>query len=100
MATLTPEKAREALILAIGAGATVKDACAQAQRSTKWYDNLRATDADFKKAVDDARARASKAKDGSKDPTLYQLTFAEWRMRFLGRHTYPHMSNLIDVMEG
>jgi len=100
VATLTPEKAREAVVLAIGAGATVKDAVAQAQRSVKWYENLRSSDPEFKKAVDDARARAQKALDGSRDPTLHQLSFAEWRQRYLGRFTYPHMQNLVDIMEG
>src|SRR5690348_2199450 len=100
MATLTPEKARDALILALGAGATVKEACAQAKRSVSWYENLRGSDPDFRRAADEAKARAAKAKDGSKDPTLYQLSFAEWRQKFLGRATYPHMQNLIDVMEG
>src|SRR5690242_5020320 len=100
MANLTPEKAREAMVLALGAGATVKEACAQAQRSVSWYENLRGSDPEFRKACDDARHRAGKAKDGAKDPTLYQLSFAEWRKRFLQRETYPHMQNLIDVMEG
>lgn len=94
------DAAKQAVVLAIGAGATVSAACSAAGRTKKTYENWRASDPEFRRAVDEARAKADKALDGSKDPTLYQLSFADWRKRFLDRATYPHMQNLIDVMEG
>jgi hypothetical protein len=104
MATLTTEKAKDAVILAIGAGATVNEACAQAGRTRKTYDNWRANDPDFKRLADEAKARVAKARaagdNAAEQSELHNLSFAEWRKRFLNRETYPHMQNLVDVMEG
>jgi hypothetical protein len=100
MTALSPQQAKERVILAVGAGSTVADALRSADRSQKWYENARSSDPEFKHAIDTARANATKAKAVSKDPTLYQISFAEWRKRFLNRETYPHMQNLVDVLEG
>lgn len=100
MPQLTADQAKERVILALGAGTSVVEALKQADRSIKTWENWRAGDPEFKLAADTARQRAKAVRDGSEDPELKQLSFAEWRMRFLGRHTYPHMQNLVDVLEG
>lgn len=100
MPALTPAQAKERVILAIGAGATVTEACRTAERSIKWYENARSSDPDFKAAVDSARAAAREGRDPEAEAELRNLSFAEWRERFLGRATHPHMQNLVDVLEG
>ena len=96
----TPEQAKESFLKAIKAGATIGDACEAAGRSRKWYENIRSQDKQFAAEVDDARERRTRATVDGKDPALFDLTFAEWRKRFLNRETYPHMQNLVDVLEG
>lgn len=96
----TPEQAKESFLKAIKDGASVEDACKAATRSRKWYENVRSQDRQFAADVDAARERRTRAAVDGKDPALYDLTFAEWRLKFLGRETYPHMQNLVDVLEG
>ena len=96
----SPERARDAFLLAIKAGASVGDACTAATRSRKWYENLRSQDKEFAAAVDAARERRDKATSAGKDPELYNLSFADWRKRFLGLDTYPHQHLWVDVLEG
>lgn len=93
-------EAKTLILAAIRAGATVAEACKQAKRTPKTYENWRAADPEFKAAVDAARVRIAKAEAKSKDPELYSLTFAEWRKRFLNQDTYPHQQMWIDVLEG
>ena len=97
---MTMEQAKEAFLTAIQSGSSVGEACASVGRSRKSYENWRAADKDFASKVDAARERRDKAIDAGRDPELYELDFAQWRKRFLGRETYPHMQNLIDVLEG
>ena len=96
----SPERAREAFLLAIKAGASVNEACAAATRSRKWYENLRSQDKDFAQRVDSARERRDAAESQGRDPSLYDLSFADWRKRFLNLDTYPHQQLWIDVLEG
>ena len=99
-AKLSPEEAKKRIVTLIGAGHTVAEACRQTGRAVKTYENYRASDADFRAAVDRARERAGKAKTAGRDPEVYNLSFAEWRKRFLGRDTYAHQQLWIDVLEG
>jgi len=96
----TPEQAKESFLKAIKGGAGVADACESAGRSRKWYENARATDKDFATEVDAARERRDKATSAGRDADLFELTFAQWRKRFLNLDTYPHQQLWIDVLEG
>jgi hypothetical protein len=96
----TPEQAKESFLKAIKGGASVADACESAGRSRKWYENARAVDRDFAGEVDAAREKRDKATSAGRDADLYELTFAEWRKRFLNLDTYPHQQLWIDVLEG
>lgn len=97
---LSLAEAKARVIGLIAGGATVKEACESAGRSMKTYENWRATDKDFAAAIDSSRERAGKAKLAGRDPENYNLTFAQWRKKFLGRDTYPHQQLWIDVLEG
>lgn len=94
------EQAKEVALLVIARGGTVAEACSEAGRSRKWFENIRATDKDYGVRVDEARARRAAAVTAGRDPELYELGFAQWRKRFLGRDTYPHQQMWIDVLEG
>lgn len=100
MAAPSKEQLKDRVLLAIGAGATVAQAMDGVGRTTKTYENWRAEDAAWKARVDEARLRATKGREAKGDPELYNLSFAEWRKRFLDRETYPHMQMWIDVLEG
>ena len=94
------EQAQDHVLLLLGSGATVGAAMDGVGRSRKTYENWRAESPAWAALADQAKLRASKAKDANGDPELYRLSFAEWRKRFLGRETYPHMQMWVDVLEG
>lgn len=100
MPKLTVDQAKERVILLLGAGSTVADAMRQVDRSIKTWENWRSSDPEFKTRVDDARTKAGRAKADNKSADLYNLTFAEWRKRFLDQYTYPHQQMWVDVLEG
>ena len=100
VANLSMEQAKRRVIDLIGAGSSVAEAMDYVDRHVKTYENWRATDPDFKKAIDAARVRRARALDAGQDPELYKLSFAEWRKRFLNRDTYPHQQMWIDLLEG
>lgn len=97
---LSVDQAKQRVILMIGAGATVQAACDQAGRSSKTYETWRRDDPAFKAAIDGSRRTADSAKNNGRAPEHYQLSFAEWRKKFLGRDTYQHQQLWIDVLEG
>lgn len=100
MAAKSTEQAKEIVVTAIAQGATVEAACKGAGRSIKTYENWRASDADFKRRVDEVREARNAAVKAGVDPADRMMPFAEWRKKFLGRDTYPHQRAWIDVLEG
>jgi len=74
-------------------GLKVDDACRAAGRGLKSYENWRATDEDFRNAVDAARAGITDRPD--KVPG-----FADFRLRYLQSNTFTHQLQWIDVLEG
>jgi hypothetical protein len=104
VASLNVDQAKERVLLMIGSGSTVAAACEAAGRTTKTYENWRASDREFSNKADIARAKAAGAKAAGRDvgeqAQLRNLSFADWRKRFLGRDTYPHQQLWIDVLEG
>ena len=100
MPQLSKEQAQERVVLMLGAGATVEEACTSAGRSRKAYENWRSESEDFRRKADAAKEKAGRLKTTSRDPGLYSLSFADWRKRFVGRETYPHQQMWIDVLEG
>src|SRR5690242_17197144 len=97
---LSKEQAKEGILRAIGAGASVEEACKAVARTRKSYENYRSEDKDWARSVDEARDKRSKALAGGRSGDVYQLSFAQWRKRFLGLDTYPHQQLWIDVLEG
>ena len=100
MPTFTKEQAKDHVLLLIGAGSSVADAMDSVGRSTKTYENWRSEDAGWAARISEARLKAQKGRDAKGDPELYNLSFADWRKRFLNRETYAHQQMWVDVLEG
>lgn len=82
----------------IQAGQTVAAACKIAGRTVQSYELYRRHDPDFKLAVDrlrQDRIEDFQARDGREFPP-----FEEFSERFLGARVFPHMLNVIDMVEG
>jgi hypothetical protein len=84
----------------LGTGSTVANAMAAVNRTVKTYENWRANDREFAEACDLARINSQRARNGGRDPGIYNLSFADWRRRFLNQETYAHQQMWIDVLEG
>lgn len=98
---LNQTAAKDKVIQLIAQGMSVKEAMAVVARAPKTYENWRAQDPEFAARIDQARGRKARAdRNGQDDSEIYNLTFADWRKRFLGRETYPHQQMWIDVLEG
>lgn len=97
---LAIDEAKKRVVHSIACGVQTDVAMAQVGRTRKTYENWRAADPAFAGEVDAVRVALRRAKGLSKDKTLKDLSFAEWRKRFLNRETYPHQQMWIDVLEG
>lgn len=98
---LTMAQAKARVVEEIARGLSVADAMETVGRGSKAYDNWRAIDAVFKRQIDDVReAKRFIAKNGEAKYTDKNLSFADWRMKFLKRVTYPHQQMWIDILEG
>jgi hypothetical protein len=94
----TAEIAKRVILSAIAEGMTVEQAVASAGRSIKSYEYYRRTDPVWKDKVD--RTRLGLRGSSFIEQTLNDITFAEFRQRFLKSKTFGHQQNLIDVIEG
>lgn len=93
-------EAKDQVIAAIAAGATVEKAMSAVGRTVKTYENWRGSDSDFAQNVDRIRDARRAARDRGVDENVTSLGFTEFRKKFLGRETYPHMQAWIDALEG
>ena len=98
--SLSMEQAKAGVLELIKSGSSVEDACRAVSRTRKAYENWRSADKEFAAAVDEARDRRSRASAAGRDADASNLSFADWRKRFLGLDTYPHQQLWIDVLEG
>lgn len=99
-AGLSTAEAKKKALDGFGVGLSVADAMKAVGRTAKTHQNWMSDDEDYKAAVAEVRARRKRAVEGKKDADLFTLGFAEWRKRFLGMDTYPHMQQWVDVLEG
>jgi hypothetical protein len=77
---------------------TIEQACASAGKSMKTYEYYRRTDKVFSDKVDRTRLGLKDKSFASGD--VHDISFSEFRERFLHSRTFPHQQNLIDVIEG
>ncbi len=98
MAENSADIAKRIILNCVAEGMTVEQACASAGKSMKTYEYYRRTDKVFSDKVDRTRL-GLREKNFASDDTR-ELTFAEFRQRFLHNQTFPHQQNLVDVIEG
>jgi hypothetical protein len=77
---------------------TIEAATAAAGKSYKTYEYYRRTDKNFCDKIDRTRLGLKDKNYASSD--VHDLTFAEFRQRYLHSQTFAHQQNLIDVIEG
>ena len=88
-------KAKAKALAHLADGLTVRDAMSKVDRTVATYDQWRVRDPDFKVATERLRARQS---GKANRPELGD--FGEWREKYIGMKTYPHMWQWVDVLEG
>jgi hypothetical protein len=93
-------EAQEVVLREISLGKTVAEACETAGRSIKSYENWRSEDPAFAGRVDEARSNRNFMKKTGVSKDNVRMSFEEWRLKFLGRETYPHQRMWIDIIEG
>lgn len=96
---LSIAQAQEGFLKYRAKGMTVEEAMKMVGRHLKTYENWR-KDPKFKAEADRVTAAIKRSARSDRDPELLTLDFAEWRRRFLGMETYPHMQQWIDLLEG
>ena len=77
---------------------TIEQSCASAGKSMKTYEYYRRTDKVFSDKVDRTRLGLKDKVFASGD--VHDISFAEFRERYLNQKTFPHQQNLVDVIEG
>jgi len=90
--------AKRIILRCIAEGMTVEQACASAGKSIKTWEYYKRTDKEFADKADRTRLGLKNKQFANAD--VHDLTFAEFRQRFLHSRTFPHQQNLVDVIEG
>lgn len=94
------------MIVQLAKGALVNDALAVVGRSVSWYEAARRNDAAFKERVATIRLKQGDGRGsaiaapvdlGETDPRT--LSFPEFSERFLNHRVFPHIQNVVDLIE-
>ena len=98
MAEKSSDIAKRLILSGVAEGLTIEAATAASGKSYKTYEYYRRTDKVFADKMDRTRLGLKDKNFASSD--VHDLTFAEFRSRYLHSRTFPHQQNLIDVIEG
>ena len=98
MAENSADIAKRIILQGVADGMTVEQAVASAGRTYKSYEYYRRTDKVFADKID--RTRLGLKTKNFTEVEAVDLSFAEFRKRYLHQHTFPHQQNLADVIEG
>lgn len=90
--------AKRIILTCVAEGVTVEKACGEAGKTLKTYEYYRRSDKAFADRVDRTRLGLRTKVFASGD--VHDIDFAEFRQRFLHSQTFPHQTNLVDVIEG
>jgi hypothetical protein len=90
--------AKRLILSGVAEGMTIEAATAAAGKSYKTYEYYRRTDKTFCDKIDRTRLGLKDKNYASSD--VHDLTFAEFRQKYLHSRTFAHQQNLIDVIEG
>lgn len=91
------EQARKELILQVRQGRTIEDALKVIGRSRSWYDQQRKNVEGYSVMVDGARLRKA---DAAQESRKSDIQFSEFSKKYLYTTVWPHMQNVVDLMEG
>ena len=97
MAENSADIAKRIILQGVADGMTVEQAVASAGRTYKSYEYYRRTDKVFADKID--RTRLGLKTKNFTDVEAVDLSFADFRQRYLHQHTFPHQQNLADVIE-
>jgi len=92
MAENSADIAKRIILKSVAEGLTVDSACKAAGKSIKTYEYYRRTDRAFADKMDRTRLGLREKNFASTDVT--ELTFEQFRERFLHSKTFPHQKNL------
>jgi len=98
MSEKSSDIAKRLILSGVAEGLTIEAATAAAGKSYKTYEYYRRTDKVFADKMDRTRLGLKDKNFASSD--VHDITFAEFRQRYLHSKTFPHQQNLIDVIEG
>ncbi len=98
MAEKSSDIAKRLILSGVAEGLTIEAATAASGKSYKTYEYYRRTDKVFADKMDRTRLGLKDKNFASSD--VHDLTFAEFRQRYLHSQTFAHQQNLIDVIEG
>ena len=96
-ASIPAPDAKKKLIALIEDGLTVEDACRAVGKSIKSYEYYRASDPQFKEAIDLARVIQKRKGVVSEDDQ--NITFEDFRSKYMMSQTFPHQRNIISLLE-
>lgn len=97
MAENSADIGKRIILKCVAEAMTVEQACASAGKSLKTYEYYRRTDKVFADKMDRTRLGLRDKMFMEKD--LSEITFAEFRDKFLKNKTFPHQQNLVDMIE-
>jgi len=92
----TPAEGKEAFLRHLNQGMGVTDALTAIDRGRTTYERWRRDDKEFVAAVERIRTMRSMAAPVAGE----QLTFPEFSERYLEAQVFPHMQNVVDLIEG
>ena len=96
-ATLSAPEAKKRLIALINDGVTTEDACRAVGKSIKSYEYYRSSDPQFKEAID--LARTIKKRMGVVADEDKNISFEDFRSKYLNSQTFDHQRNVVDLLE-
>ena len=96
-ASLSAPEAKKRLVALIQDGVTVEDACRAVGKSVKSYEYYRASDPQFKEAIDLSRVIQKRKGIISDDDA--NITFEDFRTKYLNSMTFDHQRNITSLLE-
>ena len=98
MAENSADIAKRIILGCVAEGMTIEQACTSAGKSMKTYEYYRRTDKVFTDKIDRTRLGLKDKSFASGD--VHDISFEEFRERFLHSKTFAHQKNIVDVIEG
>ena len=96
-AELSAPQAKELILKLVEDGFSIADSVRAAKKSIKSYEYYRASDPQFKDALD--LARAVQRRKGVVSDEDAEISFEDFRLKFLNSRTFPHQRNIISLLE-